>query len=69
VTIKRGTRGLADRCLDAAGNDPALALVYAIRATRWRMIAAGTIDPGVDEPLPAEVRRARRDRAAAQLAA
>jgi hypothetical protein len=40
VTVKRGTRGLADRCLDAAGNDPALALVYAIRVTRWRMIAA-----------------------------
>jgi hypothetical protein len=68
VTIKRGTRSLADRCLDAAGGDPALALVYAIRVTRWRMIVAGTIDPAVGEPLPVEVRRARRH-AAAQLAA
>lgn len=58
--MRPGKHGLAERCLDAAGGDPELGLVYAIRATRWKLIASGDLQPGPNEQLPLEVRRARK---------
>lgn len=52
--------GMIDRCLEAAAGDPDLALVYAVRVTRWRMIARGELIPHPSEPLPVEVRHARQ---------
>lgn len=52
---------LVDDCFDAADGNPLRALAWAITATRWRMIAEGRIDPQPDEPVPVEVRVARRE--------
>lgn len=51
-----------DRLLQAAGS-PLGALLLAVKAKRWELLARGVLDPVADEVLPVEVRRARRDRA------
>lgn len=60
MSVKRGMYGFVDQCLDAANNDPLIAVAYAARVTRWKLIAEGHLDPAPDEELPLEVRRARR---------
>jgi hypothetical protein len=48
---------IVDRCIDAAQGDPWLALTYAARVTRWRLIIAGRLPVHPAEAFPLEVRR------------
>lgn len=51
--------GLVDHCFEVAAGDPLGALLVAVRATRWQLLAAGELHPDPDEVIPAEVWRAR----------
>lgn len=59
---RRSAHGLVEHALDCGELRAERSLLAAVRATRWKLIAAGKLDPVPDEILPAEVWRARRDR-------
>lgn len=52
-------------CLEVAENDPVRALGWAIRATRWQLIAEGRVRPVPGEQLPDAIRERLEQRQAA----
>lgn len=58
-------RGLCAMALDASDDNPELALLVAVRFTRWKMIAAGELEQlPFERPVPVEILRATEDEAA-----